>query len=62
MAAWERREQFRADPDRPLSTEPRSTLRTITPLDPDQFPPDIYDGDKFLARARQQGAMIEVGQ
>ncbi len=32
----------------------------ITPMDPETFPPGIFDGEKFLDEARKEGAKIEV--
>lgn len=32
----------------------------ITPMDPEKFPPGIFDGEKFLDAARKEGAKIEV--
>ena len=32
----------------------------ITPMDPEKFPPGIFDGEKFLDAARKEGAQIKV--
>jgi hypothetical protein len=32
----------------------------ITPMDPEKFPPGIFDGERFLDAARKKGAKIEV--
>ncbi len=32
----------------------------ITPMDPETFPPGIFDGEKFLDAARKEGAQIKV--
>ncbi|QEH32587.1 ECF RNA polymerase sigma factor SigE [Aquisphaera giovannonii] len=38
----------------------RTRRVVITPMDPERFPPDIFDGQKFLDAARKEGAKIQV--
>jgi hypothetical protein len=66
VAAWEQRQSkagVAAPGKRPTDWREADLQRTeITPLVPDGFPKDIFDGPLFLERARQGGAIIEVDQ
>ena len=42
---------------------PRSIkLVDVTPLPPDRFPNEVFNGEKFVEDARKGGAIIEVDQ
>jgi hypothetical protein len=65
VSAWERRQHLdrvdasgKAAPAQPDSTWFRRV--EITPMDPDRFPPGIFDGEALLESARKEGAKIEV--
>jgi RNA polymerase sigma factor (sigma-70 family) len=66
VAAWRRRqskEGVAAPGTLPKEWNDPDIQRTeITPLPPDGFPKDIFDGPLFLEHARQGGAIIEVDQ
>jgi hypothetical protein len=66
VAAWRQRrskEGVAAPGTLPKEWDDPSIQRTeITPLEPDGFPKDIFDGPLFLERARQGGAIVEVDQ
>jgi hypothetical protein len=67
VAAWERRQPIGLAEDQ-LDARPedkqggRLDIRRleITPLEPDQFPKDLFDGDKFMEAAKKAGAVIEA--
>ena len=66
VAAWEQR-QSKAGVDAPgkraTDWDDADIQRTeITPLTPDGFPKDLFDGPMFLEGARKGGATIEVDQ
>ena len=66
VAAWEQRRQVglpRADIDaKPDSKEDDLEIHRldVTPLEPGQFPRDIFDGARFLEAAKKAGAVIET--
>lgn len=48
------------DPDRNIRPSETSWKIHITPLALDEFPPDIFDGEKLLENAREKGYRIET--
>ena len=66
VAAWEQRRQVglpRADIDaKPDSKEDDLEIHRldVTPLEPGQFPRDIFDAARFLEAAKKAGAVIET--
>jgi hypothetical protein len=65
VSAWEEETVFDAKPDRPADkNEANVEIQRveITPLKPDEFPKDIFNGEKLLESARKEGATIEVDQ
>jgi RNA polymerase sigma factor (sigma-70 family) len=65
VAAWEKMAGFGGNPDQPANRgEIRSSTQLIdvTPIAPDRFPNEIFNGEKFLEDARKGGAMIQVDQ
>jgi hypothetical protein len=65
VSAWEQLHHMeRADASGKLMQgQPDSTsIRRIdiTPMEPDKFPPGIFDGEKLLESARKEGAEIKV--
>ena len=65
VSAWEQRQHLdkvdasgKAAAAQPDSTSVRRVV--ITPMDPGQFPPGIFDGEKLLESARKEGAEIRV--
>jgi hypothetical protein len=66
VKAWERLHHFdkldaSGKPEAEQQPDHTSVRRVvITPMDPEKFPPGIYDGEKFLDAARKEGATIEA--
>ena len=48
------------DPDRNIRPSEHTYQIDITPLAPDEFPPGIFDGEKLLEEARENGYRIET--
>ena len=66
VSAWEvlhHLDQFDAQGKLKAEQQPDSTSIqrvAITPMDPEKFPPGIFDGEKLLEAARKEGATIKV--
>ncbi len=67
VASWEERARFGGSPEKPPAPdaeEVRPSIQkvTITPMKPEEFPKEIFDGGKLVEDARKKGAIIEVDQ
>jgi hypothetical protein len=67
VSVWETRSRVKAtgnpaDGNLPQPEEEQVDRKriVITPLEPEDFPADLFDGDKFLEAARASGAQIRV--
>ena len=65
VSAWERLHHLvrvdasgKAEAAQPDQTSVRRV--EITPMEPERFPPGIFDGERLLESARKEGAKIEV--
>jgi beta-lactamase regulating signal transducer with metallopeptidase domain/protocatechuate 3,4-dioxygenase beta subunit len=65
VSAWEKLAGFGGNPDQPANRgeiHRYVQLIDVTPLPPDGFPNEIFNGEKLVEDARKGGAIIEVDQ